>query len=111
MLKKLLSGLLGGGSQRTGDVGTKAAEPVEYKGYLITSQPDNQSGQYRVSGWIRKPDGQGVTQEHRFERSDMLPGRDACDAMMVTKAQRYIDEVGEEMFAPDPRREGDGNAH
>lgn len=37
----------------------------------------------------------------------MLPAREACDAMMVTKSQRYIDEVGEAMFAPDPRRAGD----
>lgn len=109
MLKKLLSGLLGGGRQASSDAGTKPADVVEYKDYLITSQPDNQSGQYRVSGWIRKPDSQGITQEHRFERSDMLPSRDACDAMMVTKAQRYIDEVGEEMFAPDPRQAGEGD--
>lgn len=106
MLKKLLSGLFGSGSQGVAESGTKAADPVEYKEYLIVSQPDNQSGQYRVSGWIRKLDSEGVTQEHRFERSDMLPGREACDAMMVTKAQRYIDEVGDAMFAPDPRREG-----
>ncbi len=28
--------------------------------------------------------------------------------MMITKAQRYIDEVGEAMFEPDPRRAGEG---
>ncbi|PCF97467.1 HlyU family transcriptional regulator [Vreelandella nigrificans] len=104
MLKKLLSGLFGGGGKNAAESSAKAAEPIEYKEYLIVSQPDNQSGQYRVSGWIRKLDSDGTVQEHRFERSDMLPGREACDAMMVTKAQRYIDEVGETMFAPDPRR-------
>lgn len=104
MLKKLLSGLFGGGGKSAAESSAKAAEPIEYKEYLIVSQPDNQSGQYRVSGWIRKLDSDGTVQEHRFERSDMLPGREACDAMMVTKAQRYIDEVGETMFAPDPRR-------
>ena len=105
MFKKLLSGLFGSqGGGNTG-TGTKAAEPVEYKEYLIISQPDNQSGQYRVSGWIRKPDSQGGAQEHRFERSDMLPGREACDALMVSKAQRYIDEVGDAMLEPDPRRD------
>lgn len=80
---------------------------MEYKGYEIVSQPDDQSGQFRVSGWIRKTDASGELLEHRFERSDMLPGREACDTMMVTKAQRYIDEVGEAMFEPDPRRAGD----
>ena len=105
MFKKLLSGLFGSQGGGNTSTGTKAAEPVEYKEYLIISQPDNQSGQYRVSGWIRKPDSQGGAQEHRFERSDMLPGREACDALMVSKAQRYIDEVGDAMFEPDPRRD------
>ncbi|AJY50881.1 HlyU family transcriptional regulator [Halomonas sp. KO116] len=107
MFKKLLSGLFGSDRQAAPGATTKAADAVEYKGYEIVSQPDDQSGQYRVSGWIRKADASGETLEHRFERSDMLPGREACDAMMVTKAQRYIDEVGEAMFEPDPRRAGD----
>lgn len=108
MLKKLLSGLFGSDRQAEPGATTKAADAVEYKGYEIISQPDDQSGQYRVSGWIRKPDdASGEILEHRFERSDMLPAREACDAMMVTKSQRYIDEVGEAMFAPDPRRAGD----
>lgn len=107
MLKKLFSGLFGSDRQATVGATTNAAEPVEYKGYEIVSQPDDKNGQYRVSGWIRKADASGETLEHRFERSDMLPGRDACDSMMVTKAQRYIDEVGEDMFSPDPRRAGE----
>ena len=54
---------------------------------------------------IRKAVAGDSVKEHRFERSDMLPGRDACDALMVSKAQRFIDEVGDAMFEPDPRRE------
>lgn len=107
MLKKILSGLFGGNRQTSPGATTKAAEAVEYKGYEIVSQPDDQSGQYRVSGTIRKPGTAGEMLEHRFERSDMLPGREACDAMMITKAQRYIDEVGDAMFDPDPRRAGE----
>lgn len=100
MLKKLLSGLFGGDDD--GPKG-RAAEPVEYKGYLIVSEPDDQGGQYRVSGWIRKPlpgEGDEGAQllEHRFERSDMVPGREACDQLMVSKAQRLIDEIGDELF-------------
>ncbi|MBB3183228.1 hypothetical protein FHR95_000769 [Halomonas fontilapidosi] len=103
MFKKLLSGLLGGDNSTPGNAAS--AEPVEYKGYLIVSEPADQGGQFRVSGWIRKPlpaaEGEeGSMLEHRFERSDMLPGRDACDALMVSKAQRFIDEVGDEMFSP-----------
>ncbi|MBZ5487971.1 hypothetical protein HW452_10590 [Halomonas aquamarina] len=107
MFKKLLSGLLGGErGQDSSKASLKAAEPVEYKGYLIVSQPAFQNGQYRVSGVISKLDDSGEARELRFERSDMLPARDACDAMMVTKAQRYIDETGESMFEPDPRQAG-----
>lgn len=105
MFKKLLAGLFGSSDERGGASGTKAAEPVAYKEYLIISQPDDQSGQYRVSGVIRKAVAGDSVQEHRFERSDMLPGREACDALMVSKAQRFIDEVGDAMFEPDPRRE------
>lgn len=98
MLKKLFSGLFGDGADKP----KGAAEPVEYKGYQIVSEPAEQGGQYRVSGWIRKPlsgEGQGgETLEHRFERSDMVPGREACDQLMISKAQRFIDEVGDEMF-------------
>jgi hypothetical protein len=107
MLKKLFSGLFGSDAKTSAGPTTKAADPVEYKGYSIVSQPDDQSGQFRVSGWISKPDASGEPLEHRFERSDMLPSRDACDTMMVTKAQRYIDEVCEAMFEPDPRRAGE----
>lgn len=96
MLKKWLSGLLGGGEKRPS--GAPAAEPVAYKGYQIISEPDGEGGQYRVSGWIRKTGPEGETREHRFERSDMVPGREACDQLMVSKAQRFIDEVGEGMF-------------
>lgn len=103
MLKKLLAGLLGSSNENTASR-NKAAEAVEYAGYLIISEPDEQGGQYRVSGVIRQPLSDGEPREHRFERSDILPSRDGCDEMMVSKAKRYIDEVGEAMFEPDPRQ-------
>ncbi len=96
MLKKWLSGLFGASEKATGSA--SAAEPVEYQGYQIISEPDGEGGQYRVSGWIRRAGPEGELQEHRFERSDMVPGREACDQLMVSKAQRFIDEVGEAMF-------------
>lgn len=98
MFKKLFSGLLGGGEKRPS--GARAADPVEYQGYQIISEPDEQGGQYRVSGWIRRVSPEGEPQEHRFERSDMVPGREACDQLMVSKARRFIDEVGDGMFPP-----------
>lgn len=93
MLKKLLSGLLGGGEKPAVE-----AEPVEYKGYLIVSDPQDRDGQFRVSGWIRKPVAGGETLEHRFERSDVVSGREACDALMLNKAQRFIDDLGDDLF-------------
>ncbi|MGQ7249943.1 HlyU family transcriptional regulator [Halomonas sp. V046] len=97
MLKKLFAGLFGADSERASKVAE--SEAVEHRGYLIISQPEEQGGQYRVSGVIRKPVAGGETLEHRFERSDMVPGRDACDALMRQKAERFIDEVGDDMFA------------
>ncbi|GHE22877.1 HlyU family transcriptional regulator [Halomonas urumqiensis] len=101
MFKKLLSGLLGGGNDQPRNGGhARSAEPVEYNGYEIVSEPADQGGQFRVSGVIRKSTVDGETLEHRFERSDMVTGREACDELMVTKARRFVDEVGDDMFKP-----------
>ncbi|MDR5902208.1 HlyU family transcriptional regulator [Halomonas icarae] len=105
MFKKLLSGLLGAGDDDGSAGHAPAAEPVEHNGYLIVSEPAQEGGQYRVSGWIRRPlSGDGEEDEdevleHRFERSDMVPGREACDELMISKARRFIDEMGDGMFA------------
>lgn len=93
MLKKLFSGLLGGGNKPAAKI-----EPVEYKDYLIVSDPQDRDGQYRVSGWIRKPIDGGETLEHRFERSDTVSSREACDELMASKAQRFIDDLGDDIF-------------
>ncbi|CBV42626.1 HlyU family transcriptional regulator [Halomonas elongata] len=100
MLKKLLSGLFGqgAGESRSGSKSVEG-EPVEYQGYVIVPQAEDMGGQFRVSGWIRKPDPEGGEPlEHRFERSDVVPGREACDALMVSKAERLIDELGDALF-------------
>lgn len=102
MLKKLFSGLFGGsqsagsGSGQTGPA--REREPVEYKGFLIVPEPQEANGQYRVSGWIRKPQEDGEMRERRFERSDVVPGEDACVELTVSKSERYIDDLGDEMF-------------
>ncbi|WP_458524664.1 HlyU family transcriptional regulator [Onishia taeanensis] len=96
MLKKLFPGLFGAGESAT----SREADPVEYRGYLIVSDPQDVGGQYRVSGFIRKPVADGETLEHRFERSDVVSSREACDELTVRKAERYIDDVGDDMFTP-----------
>lgn len=97
MFRKLLGGLFQSGDRKPDQVA--AAEAIEYREYQIVSQPESQGGQYRVSGVIRKPVADGEDREFRFERSDLCPSREACDALMVQKAQRFIDEMGDEMFA------------
>lgn len=97
MLKKLLAGLFGS-DEKTADQ-PSAADAVEYRDFLIISQPEAQGGQFRVSGAIRKTLDNGEEHEFRFERSDLCPSREACDALMIQKAQRFIDETGDEMFA------------
>lgn len=93
MLKRLIDGLF-----RTGDVNDEEIPATEYAGYLITPDPQDAGGQYRVSGWIRKPVEGGETLEHRFERSDMVASREACVDLTVTKAQRFIDDLGDDIF-------------
>jgi hypothetical protein len=96
MFGKLLSGLFGGGKA---EGKSREGEAVEYNGYLIVPQCEDKDGQFRVSGWIRKPAVEGETmREHRFERSDVMPGREACEELMVSKAQRMIDDMGDELF-------------
>lgn len=93
MLKKLIDGLF-----RSGDVNDEEIPPTDYRGFLITPDPQDAGGQYRVSGWIRKPIEGGETLEHRFERSDMVSSREACVELTQKKARQYIDDVGDEMF-------------
>lgn len=93
MLKKLIDGLF-----RGGDVNAEEMPATEHRGFLITPDPQDAGGQYRVSGWIRKPIEQGETLEHRFERSDMVSSREACVELTLNKAKRYIDDIGDDMF-------------
>ncbi|SFH47866.1 HlyU family transcriptional regulator [Modicisalibacter xianhensis] len=93
MLKKLIDGLF-----RSGDVSAEEIPATDYRGYLITPDPQDAGGQYRVSGWIRKPVEGGQTLEHRFERSDMVGSREACIELTIDKAERFIDERGDDIF-------------
>ncbi|WP_347882026.1 HlyU family transcriptional regulator [Cobetia sp. 10Alg 146] len=76
----------------------KEPEAVEYNGYLIVAMPQKHEGQYRVSGVIRKPLEGGATLEHRFERSDTVPGEDGAVELTVLKAKRTIDDLGDTIF-------------
>ena len=94
MLKKLIDGLF-----RAGNVNDEEIPATDYRGFLITPDPQDAGGQYRVSGWIRKPIEGGETLEHRFERSDVISNREDCVELTIKKAQQFIDDIGDEMFA------------
>ncbi|HUD86798.1 MAG TPA: HlyU family transcriptional regulator [Xanthobacteraceae bacterium] len=89
-----LSALFGGrGSAKT----EKAAEPVEYKGYVIRAAPYKNEGQYQTAGVIEREVG-GVRKEHRFIRADAYASYDDAVNFTLNKARQIIDLQGERMF-------------
>ncbi len=94
VLGKLFGRLLGGGAEAGA---AAAADAVEYRDYQIIAQPIRQGGQFLTAGTIAKdfPDGR---KEHRFVRADTCASEADARQLMVQKAQRLIDEVGDKMF-------------
>lgn len=90
----LLSRLFGGGSK---DAAAPAREAVEHNGFLIYPEPIRQGGQFLTAGTIAKdyPDGR---KEHRFIRADTHSSAEEASRLMVQKAQRLIDELGDRLF-------------
>jgi hypothetical protein len=82
-----------------GGAGTEsaAAAAVEHNGFLIYPQPIRQGGQFLTAGTIAKdfPDGR---KEHRFVRADTHSSEEDASRLMVQKAQRLIDELGDRLF-------------
>jgi hypothetical protein len=89
-----LSALFGG---RGGAKAEKAAEPVEYKGYVIRAAPYKNEGQYQTAGVIEREVG-GVRKEHRFIRADAYASYDDAVNFTLNKARQIIDLQGERMF-------------
>ncbi|MFD2178118.1 HlyU family transcriptional regulator [Veronia pacifica] len=75
----------------------RSVDPIEYKGFLIYSEPKSEGGQYRISGRICK-ETDGEPKIHHFIRSDILPSESAASELMVNKARMYIDQMGDKMF-------------
>ena len=96
VLGKLFGRLLGGGDGGEPAV-AKAAEAVEYRDFLIIAQPIRQGGQFLTAGTIAKdyPEGR---KEHRFIRADTHSSAEDAGRLMVQKAQRLIDELGDRLF-------------
>ncbi|AQS41663.1 MAG: Transcriptional activator HlyU domain-containing protein [Candidatus Tokpelaia hoelldobleri] len=92
-----LKKLFGFGAAATADIVVVAPE-VDYQGFTIQPLPEPVDGQYQCSGVIKKTiDGQ--VREHRFIRADKFPALEDANRMVVIKAQRLIDEQGEQLFS------------
>jgi hypothetical protein len=75
----------------------KAADPVEYKGFIIRAAPYKNNGNYQTAGTIEREIG-GVRKEHRFIRADAYAAYDDAVAFTVNKARQIIDLQGEKIF-------------
>jgi hypothetical protein len=89
-----LSALFG---RRAAAENAKAAEPVEYKGFIIRAAPFKNEGHYQTAGVIEREIG-GVRKEHRFIRADAYARYDDAVSFTLTKARQIIDLQGERIF-------------
>jgi hypothetical protein len=90
----IFSALFGRGGGKT----AKAAEAVDYKGYVIRAAPYKTDGHYQTAGTIEREIG-GVRQEHRFIRADAYASYDDAVAFTLSKARQIIDLQGEKIFS------------
>jgi hypothetical protein len=90
----IFSALFGRGGGKT----AKAAEAVDYKGYVIRAAPYKNDGHYQTAGTIEREIG-GVRQEHRFIRADAYASYDDAVAFTLSKARQIIDLQGEKIFS------------
>ncbi len=86
--------LFGGGG---GAAAEAAAEPVDYKGFMIRPAPFQEGGQYQTCGIISK-EIEGTLREHKMIRADRFPSRDDAVETTLRKARQMIDEQGERIF-------------
>ncbi len=84
--------LFGGGAKPA-----KAADPVDYKGYVIRAAPFKNNGQYQTAGTIER-DIKGERKEHRFIRADAYAAYDDAVSFTVNKARQIIDLQGDKIF-------------
>lgn len=75
----------------------RAAEPVEYKGFIIRAAPYKNNGHYQTAGTIEREIG-GVRKEHRFIRADAFASFDDAVSFTLSKARQMVDLQGERMF-------------
>ncbi|GAG91830.1 unnamed protein product [marine sediment metagenome] len=70
---------------------------IEHEGYVITSMPMAEGGQFRLCAEItREIDGEMKT--HRMIRADIFPNRDEAIEASYRKAKQMIKEQGDRFF-------------
>ncbi|HLS68928.1 MAG TPA: HlyU family transcriptional regulator [Kiloniellales bacterium] len=98
-MASFLSRLFGGGSSAKPEAAApKRDEAVEYKGFLIQAAPEQQDGQWRVAGVIRKVNADGE-QERILQRADSFATREDAAAFTIVKGKQVIDQRGDDLFA------------
>ena len=70
---------------------------VHYQGYDIHPEPVAEGGQYRINGRITRVI-DGTECSYTLVRADLLPSAEQAAELLVTKAQRVIDEQGCQIF-------------
>lgn len=91
-LGKLFSSLFGGSSAQE-----SAADPIEYKGFMIEAAPIYEDGKYRTAGYI-SGDLNGETKRIQFIRADQCNTRDEAIELAVFKANQIIDQQGQSLL-------------
>jgi hypothetical protein len=88
--------LFGGGGTSAGG-GDKAAEAVEYNGFIIRPAPFKDGSQFQTAGTIEKEIG-GVKREHKFIRADRHGSYEDAASFTLSKARQMIDQMGDRLF-------------
>lgn len=89
-LKRIFGGGIGGGA-------SAQAATEEYEGFVITSEPISESGQFRLAGTIAK-EVNGEMLEHKFIRADQFQSKDQADEFGILKGRQMIDQLGDRVF-------------
>lgn len=96
MLRKLFNTLLAKNADNNpSDVVSESA----YSGFIIRIAPRKDDNGWRVAGEILSDDrNDEATQSLSFVRADVFSSREVASEMTLMKAQRLIDEQGEQLF-------------
>ena len=92
-LKKLFGG--GGSSE---PVQSKAAQQIEYQGFIIKATPFKEQGQYQTCGVVSKTI-DGAVKEHRFIRADRFADETSAADHAILKGKQIVDQLGDKVFS------------